>query len=456
MTQVASDTAKSHAADQQQALLGHGGTARAGGHTAHPRAQWFPQAGLGLFIHWGIAAVHGNVDLSWGMMAHTPWDASAGGANKITPAQYWRLAEQFHPGPYDPQRWLRPAAEAGFQYAVMTAMHHDGYTLWPTRYGELGVHTHLGGRDLVGPYVEACRRFGLKVGLYYSPPDWYFDRAYMSFNYGSADPKRFPGRPAFDTHHRPTQLPPEPAEHAARRRAWRHGRVEELLTRYGRIDLLWLDGGVHDNELRDLARRLQPGLVINSRSCDGDYDATECQLPKQPFAGWLETCHCWQASSILTPAGTPADYWGYLREEQYKPAAWLIQSLVYLRAWGGNLLVNISPRADGSLPSVVYERMEEVAAWMRVHRAAVLDTTAGCWPARSNVPVTVRGRTWYLHLLPQSPAPTILSGVDPPVCAWHLASGAEVPWDWQAGELRIQPVATTRHGPVDVIALQWV
>jgi alpha-L-fucosidase len=154
-----------------------------------------------------------------------------------------------------------------------------------------------------------------------------------------------------------------------------HGRVEELLTRYGRIDLLWFDGGTHDNTIRDRARELQPHIVINSRSCDGDYDCTECSLPTQRFTGWFETCHCWQSSDIPNQTGTGTiDVWGYLKAEQYKSTAWMLETLVRLRQWGGNLLINVSPRPDGELPDVVYQRLAETAEWMSHNQKAVIGT----------------------------------------------------------------------------------
>ena len=100
-------------------------------HTTHPDAQWFPEAGLGLFVHWGLASVHGNLDLSWSMVRNTTWDVSEQGRNKVTPNQYWALAERFKPNAWDPDRILSAAAKAGFRYAVLTTMHHDGFTLWP-------------------------------------------------------------------------------------------------------------------------------------------------------------------------------------------------------------------------------------------------------------------------------------------------------------------------------------
>ena len=354
---------KSGQAAEQQALLGT--VTMKSTPNLHPDAQWFPEAGLGLFIHWGIASVHGNLDLSWSMMAHTGWDASAEGKNKVTPNDYWKLAERFKPDAYDPDKWIAAAAKAGFKYAVLTTMHHDGYTLWPSDVGDFGVQRFLPGVDLVGPFIEACRKHGLKVGLYYSPPDWYFDRNWMSFSYKSfnldpSNPANASDAPSFDQDHSPVERRlPLPGYDEEKRRRF-HARVEELLTRYGRIDLLWFDGGTHNNELRDRARELQPGIVINTRSCDGDYDHTECELPQGKVEGWFETCHCWQDCDIKYPNGNNVDVWGYLADEKYKSAQWMVETYRFLGSRNANLLLNVGPRPNGELPDVVYQRLTEI------------------------------------------------------------------------------------------------
>ena len=177
-------TAERQAADQHD-VIGVAATRQdASGPVVTPD-HWFPQAGLGLFVHWGLASIPGNLDLSWGMMKNTPWDASVQNRNKLTPAAYFALAKQFNPTNYHPDRWLKAAKDAGFGYAVLTTRHHDGFALWPSKHGDFNTRTYLGGRDLVREYVDACRRQGLKVGFYYSPPDWYFDRQYRSFGYGT-------------------------------------------------------------------------------------------------------------------------------------------------------------------------------------------------------------------------------------------------------------------------------
>ena len=448
-----SQTTAGTAAQEQHAVLGLN-VHKQSVHTTHPQAQWFPKAGLGLFIHWGIASVHGDLDLSWAMMANTRYDGAAQGRNKLAPEDYWRLAERFHPDNYDPDKWLKAAAAAGMQYAVLTTMHHDGYTLWPTAQSEIGTRTHFEGRDLVAPFVEACRKYGLKVGLYYSPPDWYFDRHYMTFNYRSTGPNQIAGRDHFDTHHKPFALPAKPLGHDAQRRQIFHRRVEELLTRYGRIDLLWFDGGEHDNVIRDRARELQPHIVINSRSCDGDFDCTECSLPAEKFKGWFETPHCWQHSDLLTPDGTNVDFWGYLKEEQYKSTAWMLESLVRLRTWGGNFLVNVGPRADGTMPEIVYDRLSETAAWMMHSKYSVIGADPGPYPEQSNVPVTRRGRMWYLHALPGFTGRIEFRNAGRPVSVRLLRTGESLPFDYTHNLLGLTIDPSLRTSLVDVVAME--
>jgi alpha-L-fucosidase len=356
-----------NAAAAQHTLLGMAPPSIPESHSSHPGAQWFPKAGLCLFIHWGIASAHGGIDLSWGMMANTPWDQSAEGVNKVTPEQYWQLAGRFQPDAFDPDRWIEEAAAAGFRYAVFTTMHHDGYTLWPSRVSDFGVQSHLNHRDLVAPFVRACRRHGLKVGLYYSPTDWRFDRDWMSFNYLSHGRNRHSGSPHFNVRHETVPAPEYPSDHARQLQALNLQRIGELLSRYDAIDLLWLDGGVYDNALRDQARALQPHIVLNNRACDGDFGHSECSFPTEPPDGWFETCHCWQASTILSPSGTPVDIWGYLKEEQYKSTDWMLIHLDALRQWHANFLVNVGPRPDGTLPEIVYTRFQETRNWMEAH-----------------------------------------------------------------------------------------
>jgi alpha-L-fucosidase len=238
------------------------GKETASSHTQHPDAQWYPDAGLGLFIHWGIASVKA-MNISWPMI---PGRALAvkritdpaereriiregdynlnGKPNSITPNEYWEMAKDFNPQKYDPDKWLKAAKAAGFEYVVLTTRHHEGFALWPSAYGNFDTKNYMGGKDLLKPYVEACRKNGLKVGFYYSPPNWHFEKDFKNFMYGGGA-KKNPEFPELDADLKPRTSKPSAEDLAKHQKAYDEmvrGQVTELLTRYGKIDLLWFDG----------------------------------------------------------------------------------------------------------------------------------------------------------------------------------------------------------------------
>lgn len=358
------DTGKNlDAARLQHEKIGvHRGTQTGFLRNAHPDAQWFPSAGLGLFVHFGISAVHAGVDLSWGMIAQKPWELSMGADYAIFPAEYFALAKKFQPARYEPQSWLQAAADAGFQYAVLTTRHHDGFALWPSRFGSFHTGIYSGGVDLVQPFVAACRRCGLKVGLYYSPPDWYYNREYMSFHYDTlrmdGDYTQVSGV-VYGVDHTPITLRPKPSGWDAAYKQYVRGQIQELLTQYGKIDLLWFDGGsdVWDAISVEEIRALQPGIVVNTRMHgQGDFETYECRMPEQKPDGWWEHEDIW----------ADGPWWGYMYQAaDYKTAAWFVDRYRQVKAWGGNFLINVAPKADGSMPDIVYQRLDEAKALLR-------------------------------------------------------------------------------------------
>ena len=358
----------------------------------HPEAQWFPKAGLGLFVHWGLSSVDGKVELSWGMLKNVPWDS-----NHITPEQYFKLADRFNPDKYDPDKWLSAAKRAGFQYAVLTARHHEGYSLWPSKPSkatgyQFGTATHMGGRDLVRPFVEACRRNDMRVGLYYSPGDWYYERNYRSFNYK--------GEP-LGLKHEPVERPPMPEELRAGFGPYVLAQIKELLTWYGKIDVLWFDGGPNVISIPEI-RELQPWIVVNPRMHgSGDFETPEWEFPGR-MDGWWENCVGWGGG------------WAYKSDERYKSTSWALTRLAKCRGFGGNLLLNVGPRPNGELPDIVYKQFAEMEQWMQHSGKSLIGAEAGPWPEKGNVPITVRADTWYLHVLPDHKDPITLAGVAEP------------------------------------------
>lgn len=417
-------------ASAQHQILGQqasGATQLRSRNNSHPDAQWFPKAGFGLFVHLGIASVHGGIDLSWSMLANKSWEDGT-----ISPEDYWALADKWNPTGFSPRVWVRQAKEAGFRYVVLVTKHHDGYTMWPSKYGVLGVKQKLGGRDLVREFVDACRENGMKIGLYFSPPDWLFDAPYRNWD--------ATGKTKLDTrHHQVESLPGKPAGHDERRREMVRGQVRELLTNYGKIDIMWFDGG-HGEISNDEVRHLQPGIIVNRRNGElGDFGDSEGSLPTKRFAGWFE-CNdpCW-----------PSRWWGYSTSDRMDTGSEVIEKLVVMRAWGGNFLANVGPMADGAMPPEALKAWKEIGKWMKHSGESVYDISGGGFPEKANQPVTLKGdRIMYLHAFPNFHKELIVQDVDrKPVRAVLLRTGEKIDFDYKDGTLsvRIPPHKRTRQ-----------
>jgi alpha-L-fucosidase len=399
----------------EHADIGVSATKESSAHTLHPDAQWYPEAGFGLFIHWGISSVKA-MNISWPMIPGRPLAKQKitdtaereriiresdynlnGKPPSITPNEYWQMAKDFNPQQYDPRLWLKAAKEAGFTYVVLTTRHHEGFALWPSAYGDFDTKNYMGGRDLLKDYVAACRQYGLKVGFYYSPPDWNFDREYMSFLYSGAR-RLNPEFPSLDADLKPRTTKKSDAEiakHQADYAALVKGQVEELLTRYGKIDLLWFDGkpGIPNGERCisiERIRQLQPGIVINPRlHGHGDFVTYERTLGtgKVPV-GWAEFCNTWTSG------------WSH-QNIPFRAPGYVLGQLALCRSLHVNYLLGVGPMATGEFCDGIYQNMSIVAGWMKTNGASVKGTQP--LPARetASVPATASGNRRYLFVLPQ-------------------------------------------------------
>jgi alpha-L-fucosidase len=348
---------------------------------------WFEPARFGLFVHWG----------PW---ARAGWEASwplVGGVVTLPLGQdipadvYHANAAGWQPDPAAPERWIVAAAAAGMRYAVLTTRHHDGYALWPSRHGGHGVPE---GVDIVGAFVAACRRHGLKVGLYYSLPDWHH-----------------PDYPAFSDAMRPYVFggyPVPPADAWQRYMAYVRAQIRELLTNYGAIDMIWFDGAWERTPdmwdvdgLEHLIRGLQPDILINDRlPGHGDFATPEQFVPAEPPADPWETCLTMNRS------------WGFnSSDHDYKSPAALVHTLCEVAGRGGNLLLNIGPDGEGCIPAPQAERMAGFARWMARHGQAIIGTRAGLKAWQFAGPTTLNGNRLYCHLLMQPVAPVSVRGV---------------------------------------------
>jgi alpha-L-fucosidase len=314
---------------------------------------------------------------------------------EITPNQYWEQVKKFNPQNYDPEKWCQAAKDAGFVYAVLTTKHHEGFALWPSAFGDFNTTLYAGGKDLVKDYVAACRKYGLKVGLYFTGPDWHFDRDYMNFMYGGAT-RRNPGLPALDADLKPrTSEAPDREKHHAEFAALFKGQIEEILTRYGEINVLWFDGKPNFPNPADVIplsriRQLQPQIVVDGRlHGHGDFFTYERAIPaKKTVPGWAELCQTW------------TDAWPYVANDPYRSNGWALGQLCSCRSMGINLLLGTGPMSSGELHPDAYKNMAVVAEWMKNHAEAAHDVDPLSGDAAS-VPASSKGNMRYLYLIPQ-------------------------------------------------------
>jgi alpha-L-fucosidase len=455
---------------------------KAATHSTHPDAQWYPEAGLGLFIHWGLASVK-NLDISWPMIPGRPLvnkkldsvelarvvaqkDYNLNGKPPvITPNQYWAMAKDFNPQSYNPDEWMKAAKDAGFTYAVLTTRHHEGFALWPSAYGDFSTKNYMGGKDLIKPFVDACRKYGMKVGLYYSPPNWYFDRDYMTFLYGRVYQTN-PGLPQVDGDLNPRttkHTEEEIKQHQEAYAAMVKGQVEELLTRYGKIDVLWFDGkapvpnGANAITQEEI-RKLQPGIVMNPRMHGkGDFITFERNPPtKDPGDTWAEFCNTWTNS------------WANSNTQPFRSNAFVLGEFVSAKAWGVNYLLGVGPTADGVFPDAVYKNMKVVQEWMKLNSKSVKHVQQLPANEEASVPATSNGNTRYLFATPKFknngkyeedrlPAEDVtitLKTSAKPKSVALLASGKKLNYKYDANTVSIELPANVRTNLVDVIKVE--
>jgi len=321
------------------------------------RMQWWNQARFGMFIHWGVYAIPARGE--WVMhREHIPHQ------------EYAPLAQRFVPRRFDADTWVRLAKEAGMNYMVLTTRHHDGFSLFDSQVSGFTSAKSAAKRDLVREVVEACHRAGMPVGFYYSLLDWRYE-AY--FRGPDKDPEGW------------NQM----VEYI-------HAQVRELCTHYGTVDILWYDGGWpysaedwRSEELNAMVRELQPGIVINNRSrIPEDFDTPEQHIrSSQPGRPW-EACM------------TLNDSWGYnAADDNWKTPKQVIMNLARCAMGGGNFLLNVGPKADGTIPAKSVQILRRVGQWLDRNGGSIYGTEYSPFGGMSTGFTTVKGNTLYLHVL---------------------------------------------------------
>jgi alpha-L-fucosidase len=375
------------------------------------RIQWWREAKFGMFVHWGLYSILGRE--AWAM-----------GDEDIPLEQYERLAAQFQPPPYAPRAWAKLAREAGMRYMVMTTKHHEGFCLFNSELTDYCATKQGPRRDLVREYVDAAREENLRVGFYYSLMDW---------------------------HHPDWRRTKEDPAACKRFVDYTHGQLRELMTNYGKVDVLWYDmpvpldvQGWRSVEMNDMIFQLQPNIIVNNRNLlPGDFSTPEQST--QPGKGDWESCM------------TINDSWAYLAgDNNWKASQQLVQNLVECMRDGGNYLLDIGPRADGSVPEPSVVRLKEIGQWLQRNGDCVYATQKCRFPHGNIGAYTRKGNTLYTVIYFWPGETMTVGGVKFKVkSARFLSSGQPVHYVQKGSQLIFSglPAKAPDH-PVTVIAAE--
>lgn len=346
---------------------------------------------FGMFIHWGLYSV----------MKRGEWAMYNDGIDKD---EYAKLADQFTAKHFSAEYWAEVAKKAGMKYMVFTARHHDGFSLFDSKHSmdDFTVMKTPAKRDIVGEYTKACREAGLKVGIYYSPMDWRSPATYMPLTFRKEGEKL---------------------------RNQCHKQVEELMNNYGKIDIMWYDGGEdfilgfyiprhvleedmltyksnpfipnfwHAEELNEKVRHWQPGIVINERFGDWLQGGTTRGVGFGDFTGSEKKIGNFNIDIPWETCDTLGTSWGWIDDDITKSFRQIIEILVRTVTGGGNLLLNVAPDGEGRFAEEQVERLYEVGEWLSKYGESIYETQGGPLPNGQWGGTTYKGNILYVHVL---------------------------------------------------------
>ncbi len=422
--------------------------------------EWFQNARFGMFVHWSIASVAG-LEGSWPMML----PGAMPKLGNVTDDEYRAFAKRFNPDKFDPQSWIQLAREAGQQYMVFTTKHHDGYCMFDSRYTKYKVTNSPYGKDVLAQLSEACLKSGMPLGFYYSPPD--LDHpGYRDTSIAAS--KNYLGEP-----HRPEW--PLYLDYMELH-------LEELLTRYGKIPIVWFDGfketPYSGARFERVIERLQPHALINNRlGTPGDFDISENVFPRRiptktrPIVQGTPSRIVRADISKEVPALKEFrpwemcipinETWTYNpNDKKFKPRKELIQTLVEVASRGGNFLLNVGPKPDGTIQTEVEDLLRGIGAWLKPHGEAIYGTIYGPIQGEADIRTTAKGNRIFVHVfnwpasgklsLPTLPHPVKsarLMSANTPLRVSKDGTGLQIDLSGQSPHPDVSVIELTLHKP---------
>ena len=340
----------------------------------------FAESRFGVFLHWGL----------YSMFAQGEWYMNN---DSVDAREYAKAMNGFYPHRFDARAWVSAFKAAGAKYICFTSRHHEGFSMWNTQYSDYSIMHTPYGRDIVAQLAEECHRQGIKLHLYYSHIDWTRED-YPAGRTGRGT-KRL-DRADWPAYYR-----------------FMNNQLTELLTNYGEIGAIWFDGWWdHDvdsipfnwelDEQYRLIHRLQPGCLIGNNHHQTPYEGEDIQIFERDVPGENKAGFSGQDISTLPleTCQTMNHSWGYnVKDQDYKSTKELIQLLVRTAGKGANLLLNVGPQPDGTLPEAALTRLAEMGQWLDRYGESIYATVAGGYRDGDRIITTRNGNTLYVHLL---------------------------------------------------------
>jgi alpha-L-fucosidase len=401
------------------------------------RMQWFRDAKFGMFIHWGPSSV-GQKEIGWGRNANRPWDINGLQTPRTEDPEYDNFYKKFNPTKFNADEWVRFAKDSGMKYMVLIAKHHDGFSMFDSKVTDYKITATPYGKDIVKQFADACHKQGMKLGIYYSTRDWYHPDYLVGDN--------------------------------AKYDEWYRKKIEELLTNYGDVDVMWFDhvggqdwGKWKFDELFSMMYRLHPRLIVNNRAAAfcgpktpedrgpakpeiakaarGDYDTPEGSI------GAMNLVRDWE-SCIHVGQG-----WSYRGEGGFKGSEDCIKMLVSCTTGGGNLLLNFGPRPDGTFAEGEAKVARAMGAWLKKYGSAIYGTRGGPYRNGAWGGSCHKGNKLFLHIFEWQKGVLSFDVLPYKVKSARALSGAAVKFNQNDQEFRVQIEEAQRDTPVTVIEL---
>jgi len=400
------------------------------------RMAWFRDAKFGMFIHWGPCSV-GQKEIGWGREGNRPWDIDRHGPRTADPV-YDNYYKQFNPTKYDADEWVRFAGASGMKYMVLITKHHDGFSQFDSKLTEYDVMAGPYKKDIAAALAEACHRHGMKLGFYYSTRDWYHP------DYLVGDNQKYD--------------------------AFYQGQVRELLSNYGRVDVMWFDhvggrdwGKWQFDDLFATMYGLQPNLIVNNRAARFCGPKTESdQSPPSPEIEKMVQGDYYTPEGRIGSMDIERDWescihvgqgWSYRGEDGFKGPDDCIRMLVSCTTGGGNLLLNFGPRPDGTFADGEAKVAVAMGKWLKTYGEAIYGTRAGPYKNGGWGGSCHKGNKLYLHVYDWPKLGFTLDPIANRILSARTLAGKAVTFEQSDSALAVDVSKADRDDPVTVIEL---